>query len=70
MKIYKNMVSWGGPEDNWWHIWWYNYLPKNIRYLGFRYEWYDGPINSIGFWFFNIGWITYRFMIIPKEYRN
>lgn len=36
--------------------WWlFNWLPKEYRYLGYSYDWYDGPIHSFGFWFFNAG---------------
>jgi hypothetical protein len=69
MKLHKDMISWGGPNDNNYCIWWFNSLPKNIRYLGFKFYWYDGPINSIGFWFFDIGWVTPFFMYIPKNWK-
>ncbi len=28
------------------------------RYWGYREDWYDGPIYSFGFWYFNVyaGW--------------
>lgn len=36
------------------HLW--NWLPPKHRYWGYRKDWYDGPMSSFGFWFFNVGW--------------
>lgn len=37
---------------------WWNWLDKDIRYWGFEQDWYDGPLSSFGFWFFNWSWDT------------
>lgn len=35
----------------------FNYLRnKELRYWGYESNWYDGPIHSFGFWFFNASW--------------
>ncbi len=31
-----------------------NWLPKDGRYFGFHFQWYDGPHYSFGLWLFNI----------------
>lgn len=36
----------------------FNWLRPDIRYWGYRNDWYDGPLPSFGFWFFNINWGT------------
>lgn len=37
--------------------WWlFNYLPKEGRYLGYHNLYYDAPIHTFGFWFFNCGY--------------
>lgn len=46
--------------DVWWSIMnnrvtWFNWLPREYRYVGLIETWYDGPIYSFGFWFFNVG---------------
>lgn len=56
-KFYKTGVNWGGPEeDHWYHFYWWNWLPPELRYIGYVQDWYDGPMSSFGFWFFNWTW--------------
>jgi hypothetical protein len=33
-----------------------NWLIPKARFWGYREEWYDGPLRTFGFWFFNVGW--------------
>lgn len=33
----------------------FNWLEKDHRFWGRRYDYYDGPIYSLGFWYFNMG---------------
>lgn len=56
MKFHGNGVNWGGPKDDWYWFYWWNWLPKNLRYFGYAQDWYDGPISSFGFWIFNWTW--------------
>lgn len=56
MKWYKSGVSWGGPTDDWYYIFWWNWLPPHLRYIGYVQDWYDGPLSSFGLWFTNITW--------------
>ena len=37
---------------------WWNWLPKHGRFIGFDEDWYDHPLPTIGFWFFNFSWLT------------
>lgn len=56
MKLRWDGVEWGGPEgDRWWLYWW-NWLPPGLRYLGYCKDWYDGPHSSFGWWFGNVSW--------------
>ena len=32
----------------------WNSLPKDVRYLGFKKEYYDGPIYCFGLWYWHI----------------
>lgn len=69
MKQYprKFKISFSGIE--WWqseitlntdayffYLYWWNWLPKDLRFWGFEQMYYDGPHNTFGFWFFNISW--------------
>jgi hypothetical protein len=45
-----------GIEFGWRWIHFFNYLPPGHRHLGLMRGWYDGPLNSLGFWFFNVAW--------------
>lgn len=56
MKIRLSGIEWGGPENDWYHFYWFNYLPENLRFIGYEQLWYDGPLSSFGFWFFTIAW--------------
>lgn len=58
MKWDGRGFTWGGPDDDWYWIYIFNWLPADIRYLGYEQDWYDHPISSLGFWFFNITWYT------------
>ena len=37
------------------YIYPFNYL-ENKRYWGYFEDFYDGPLPSFGFWFFNVSW--------------
>jgi hypothetical protein len=58
MKLYLRAVEWGGPDDDWYYVCWWNWLPKSVRYLGYQGIYYDGPHGSFGFWWFNVSWST------------
>jgi hypothetical protein len=34
-----------------------NWLPKEVRYLGYYVEYYDGERYCLGFWFFHVYYI-------------
>lgn len=55
----ENHKKWGliHPQAIDYGIWWFNWLAKDIRYWGYEEAWYDGPLPSFGFWFFNISWV-------------
>ena len=64
IKFFKDHIAWGkysfnGKDD---YVYWFyflpNYLEKNYRYFGYEVYYYDQPIGSFGFWFFNISWST------------
>jgi len=44
-----------------------NFLGKEHRYLGFEFDWYDGPHYSFGFWWFNISSSPKYFGDITKK---
>lgn len=56
MKWYKDGITWGGPQDDWYCFFWWNWLPKEYRYIGYSQDWYDGPLSSFGLWFINLTW--------------
>lgn len=58
MKISWSHIEFGrfGATDNYWWVYWWNPLPKHLRYFGYYQEWYDGPFSSFGLWFTNITW--------------
>lgn len=56
MRLRWDGIEWGGPKDDWFYVYWWNWLSKNTRYLGPYCMWYDGPHNSFGLWFTNISW--------------
>lgn len=58
MKLKPDGVEWGGPDNDWWYFYWWNWLPKKLRYFGRDDIWYDGPHASFGFWFINWSWST------------
>lgn len=55
MKLYRDGIEW---EQDYFFIWWWNLLPKELRYWGFRPYYYDGPIGTFGWWWGNISWRT------------
>jgi hypothetical protein len=55
-KFYKNGIEWGGPNEDWYYFYWWNWLSKGHRYVGYVQDWYDNPFSHIGFWFFNWSW--------------
>lgn len=58
MKIKKDGIEWGGPKGDWWCFYWWNWLPNHLSYWGIEHCWYDGPIGTFGFWYFNWSWQT------------
>lgn len=59
MKIFSNGIEWGGPDSDWYYFYWWNWLPKKVRFFGYEQIWWDGPHYTFGFWYFNISWSTY-----------
>lgn len=63
-KLRLTGIEWGqseitlGSKTYFYYFYWWNWVPKELRYLGFEQIYYDGPHNSFGFWFFNISWST------------
>lgn len=51
---YYFFISWRKQKSS---ITFFNYLEKDIRYFGYKQWYYDGPIYTFGFWFFNVSWI-------------
>ncbi len=43
--------------DHNYYLYWWNRLPKELRYVGYEQFWYDGPISSFGLWWTNISWV-------------
>jgi hypothetical protein len=56
MKLGRTGIEWGGPNGDWYWFYWWNPLDQKHRYWGIRQDWHDGPINHIGFWWFNLSW--------------
>lgn len=56
MKKHKDGIEWGGPNQDWYWFYWWNWLPKDLRYFGYTQDWYDGPMSSFGLWFINLTW--------------
>lgn len=56
MRLRRDGVEWGGPNDDWYWFYWWNWLPKGLRYWGYEDFYYDGPIGSFGLWFTNLSW--------------
>lgn len=52
--VYLDGAEWG--PHRWYYFYWWNWLPKHLRYWGYEVDWYDGPIYSFGFWFINWSW--------------
>ncbi len=56
MRIHWSGIEWGGRHgDDWW-VWLWNWLPPELRYFGYRKDWYDGPLSHFGWWFGNVSW--------------
>lgn len=53
MKWYRSGVSWGKNDR---YIFWWNFLPRKLRYWGFRQYNFNGLTHSFGLWFTNITW--------------
>lgn len=60
IDIKKNGVEWGPKKLNrtFYYFYWWNLLPKEYRYWGAEYIWYDGPHRTFGFWYCSISWST------------
>ncbi|QIG65795.1 hypothetical protein phiOC_p130 [Ochrobactrum phage vB_OspM_OC] len=59
-RIVKNgaFFEWGGPKSDWYYFSYWNWLPKEERFWGYRQNWYDGPHKLFGLWFINLSWST------------
>lgn len=77
IKLMWSGVMWGyftppaypDMADYQYYFFWWNWLPKGLRYVGPQHMYYDGWHWSFGFWFINWSWSTkwaYRFMV-PKD---
>lgn len=58
MKLRSYGVEWGGPDSEWYYLYWWNWLDKKYRYFGYQNIYYDGYHHSFGLWFTNISWRT------------
>lgn len=61
MKLQWDSIQWGeyAPGHFQHYISWApNWLPKELRHIGIKRMWHDGPHLLLGFWYFNIGWST------------
>ena len=63
MKIRWDCVEWGrlknvNPSEYQYYFYWWNWLPKEARYWGLEYIYYDGPHITFGLWFANLLWWT------------
>jgi hypothetical protein len=56
MRASLEHVEWGGPDGDWYWVYWWNLLPPHIRYWGYVQDWHDGPVSTFGWWFGNISW--------------
>lgn len=54
-KLRWDGVEWGNEHVPYYFNWWH-WLPKDSRYWGYEYLYYDGPHHSFGFWFVNWSW--------------
>lgn len=57
MKLYPTGVDWSNDRDGFRYVYWWNWLPRQHRYLGYREYNFDGVHKSIGLWFINITWM-------------
>lgn len=72
MRWSWDAVEWGkyAPERyQFYFVWAPNWLAPDLRHIGIRRFWYDGPHVALGFWWFNIGWST-QWTVPPEEYRK
>lgn len=53
MKLKWDGIEWCGGAH---YVYWWNWLPKDTRYVGIESLYYDGPHWTFGFWFFNVSW--------------
>ena len=44
-------IGWDGIEwfDNFYYVYWWNWLPKGHRFIGLDNIFYDGPIGRLDF---------------------
>lgn len=68
MRLKPDGIEWGGPDSDWYYFYWWNWLERKHRYIGYQCIWYDCPHASFGFWFFNWSWST-RWTKPPPEFR-
>lgn len=69
MKIKKIDVSWDGVMYNdTYYFYWFHYLVKDVRYMGLKGFWHDGPHKGFGFWWFSFNWSTPWTKLKEDEY--
>jgi hypothetical protein len=66
MKLSKDSVHWGKVDDTGskyndylYYFYWFNWLPKKLRYVGYGVVYFDCMYHEhFGLWFFNLSWST------------
>lgn len=59
VTIHLDGINWYSEKDRIdYYFYWWNWLPSDLRYWGFKEYWFDGPLPSFGFWFINWSWKT------------
>jgi hypothetical protein len=63
MKFRSFGISWGGPNDEWYWLTLFR-AAKGHRHIGPCMDYYDGPLYTFGFWWFNLFWV------LPWDWAN
>lgn len=71
MRWHLDHVEWGEYAGGYqfYVYWWPNWLTPDVRHLGVQRYWLDGPHVSLGLWWFNFTWSTWR-CLPPFEFCN
>ena len=56
MKLFYDHVDWG--KDDEYYFYWWNPLPKGVRYIGRSDMIFEYVHATFGLWFFNLSWST------------